>query len=207
MKFVAISDTHGQHERVTLPKGDALIHAGDISTRGNEAEIAEFFDWFKRQDFEYRILIAGNHDFYFERESAKRVREMIPKEVVYLNDSGFSLNGVNIWGSPITPWFNNWAFNRHRDAIKKHWELIPVSTDVLITHGPLFRTLDKTRMGIHAGCKELFQRVQEVKPRVHVCGHIHEAYGTFHKGNIQFINASLVNEKYELVNDPIVFEF
>jgi Icc-related predicted phosphoesterase len=206
LKFVAISDTHGQHEQVVLPSGDVLIHAGDISTRGNEVEITNFFDWFIKQDFEHKVLIAGNHDFYFERESSEEINKIIPKEIIYLNDSGFSLKGINIWGSPITPWFHNWAFNRHRDAIKKHWDLIPLDTDILITHGPIFRTLDKTQMGIRAGCKELFQRVQDVKPRVHICGHIHEAYGSFYKGETQFINASLVNERYELVNEPIVFE-
>jgi predicted phosphohydrolase len=121
LKFVAISDTHGQHEQSILPPGDVLIHAGDISTRGNETEVREFFDWFTKQDFEHKIFIAGNHDFYFENESSEKINKMLPKEIVYLNDSGFSLDGINIWGSPITPWFNNWAFNRHRDAIKKHW--------------------------------------------------------------------------------------
>ncbi len=100
-----------------------------------------------------------------------------------------------------------WAFNRHRgEPIKRHWDLIPSDTDIIITHGPVFRRLDKTTGGEHVGCKDLFNKVQEVKPKIHICGHIHEAYGTIKKSGVQFINASVVNAKYELVNRPIEFE-
>ena len=45
MKFIIISDTHGQHKNLTLPKGDVIIHAGDISQRGKESEIFDFLNW------------------------------------------------------------------------------------------------------------------------------------------------------------------
>jgi Icc-related predicted phosphoesterase len=117
------------------------------------------------------------------------------------------LNGIKIWGSPVTPWFFNWAFNRHRgDPIKKHWDLIPGDTDVLITHGPVFSVLDKTSNGQHVGCEDLLKKVQEIKPKVHVCGHIHEAYGKVEETGTKFFNASILNERYLMVNSPIAFE-
>jgi Icc-related predicted phosphoesterase len=207
LKFVTISDTHGQHNKLLLPAGDVLIHAGDVSMKGDEAEIIDFLNWFSKQDFKYKIFVAGNHDFYFEREADDKISKLLPPNIIYLNDSFTIINNITIWGSPITPWFFNWAFNRHRgELIKRHWDLIPEDIDIVITHGPVFQTLDKTTKAQHTGCKDLFDRVHQIKPKVHICGHIHEAYGIEDKAEIKFINASLLNEKYVLTNTPIVFE-
>ena len=52
----------------------------------------------------------------------------------------------------------------------------------------------------------LFLLIMKIKPKIHICGHIHEAYGTIEKSGITFVNASVVNARYELVNRPIEFE-
>jgi Icc-related predicted phosphoesterase len=207
LKFVAIADTHGKHHSLIIPSGDILIHAGDISMRGDEVEILNFLDWFSQRDFQYKVLIAGNHDFYFEQESEDQIQKIMPPNITYLKDSFAIINGLKVWGSPITPWFFNWAFNRHRgESIKHHWDLIPTDTDIIITHGPVLGILDANLDGQHVGCKDLYTKISEVKPKVHICGHIHEAYGTMEKFGIKFINASVLNEKYELRNAPMIFE-
>lgn len=207
VKFVVISDTHGKHEKVVLPEGDVLIHAGDITKSGKTNEVHDFLAWFAGQKFVHKIFIAGNHDFFFEREAAENIKKIIPAGVVYLNNEGIIINGIKIWGSPVTPWFFDWAFNCHRgEAIKKYWDLIPLDTDVLVTHGPVFNILDKTVSGQHVGCEDLLDTVLQIQPKLYLCGHIHEAYGTEKRGGTQFINASLLNEKYNYVNQPVVFE-
>ncbi|MFN0204333.1 MAG: metallophosphatase domain-containing protein, partial [Bacteroidia bacterium] len=167
MKFVAISDTHGRHNSLVLPEGDVLLHAGDISRKGDKAEIREFMGWFKRQPFKYKVMIAGNHDFFFEKYSVYDVQAEIPDEVIYLNDSGCEIEGIRIWGSPIQPWFFDWAFNRKRgEEIRKHWALIPENTDILITHGPPYGILDKVvRDNSPVGCRDLLKKVQEIQPK------------------------------------------
>jgi Icc-related predicted phosphoesterase len=175
--------------------------------RGIEREIKDFLMWMDQQDYQYKILIAGNHDFYFEKEHGRDISKIIPESIIYLNDSGVIVKGFKIWGSPVTPWFFNWAFNRHRGAaIKKYWDMIPGDTDILITHGPVFGILDATTKGEHTGCEDLLERVQAIQPKIHICGHIHEAYGEVSSGVTKFINASLLNEKYQLVNDPVIFD-
>jgi Icc-related predicted phosphoesterase len=207
LKFVAISDTHGRHHSIRLPKGDVLIHAGDISYRGKREEIVDFLGWFERQSFQHKIFIAGNHDFYMEKIKAEDLAQLIPENITYLNDSGITIGNVNIWGSPVTPWFYNWAFNRHRGAeIRKHWELIPADTNLLITHGPVYGFLDMVLNEQHVGCQDLLRKVLVFQPKVHVCGHIHESYGSIKRSGIRFINACMLNEKYELANRPVVFE-
>ncbi|MBK9258005.1 MAG: metallophosphatase domain-containing protein [Saprospiraceae bacterium] len=207
MKFITISDTHGQHQALNLPDGDVLIHAGDVSSRGTEYEVRSFLEWFAGLDFTYKIFIAGNHDFFFEQKDATTIKSLIPENVIYLNDSGVNIEGISIWGSPVSPWFYDWAFNRQRGAdIKKHWDLIPDHTEILITHSPAFGILDRTTSGQHAGCEELKDKIEATKPKVHVCGHIHEAYGKKVTIDTLYINASVLNVHYQLVNDAIEFE-
>jgi Icc-related predicted phosphoesterase len=205
LKFVAISDTHCRHRSIKLPKADVIIHAGDLSNKGEKAEVADFLDWFGDLDYTHKIFIAGNHDFYFEID--KKIEHIIPVNVTYLNDSGVTINGINIWGSPVTPWFFNWAFNRERGKpIQKHWQMIPEDTDLLIVHGPPYGILDQVINERHVGCRDLLERLKVVKPKVVVTGHVHESYGVMKQSGIKFINASILNESYELVNKPIVFE-
>lgn len=204
MKLTLISDTHGKHAQLKLPKGDLLIHAGDVSRMGRQVELYGFLDWFSRQNYTHKVFIAGNHDFFFEQAHPTIISGMIPPNVTYLNDSGCEINGLKLWGSPITPWFHNWAFNRERGSdIRQHWDLIPDDTDILITHGPPLGILDMTIRGEHTGCEDLLQRVEHIKPKLHVFGHIHEDYGQDTRGTTRFVNASVLNLDYRLAHEPV----
>ncbi|MER3471117.1 MAG: metallophosphoesterase [Chitinophagaceae bacterium] len=207
MKFVAISDTHCRHHQIKLPKGDVLLHAGDISHRGRKDEVIDFLKWFTKQKFEYKIFIAGNHDFLFEGIKAKELAQLIPEGVTYLFENAITINGITLWGSPYTPWFYNWAFNLPRGKLlAKHWAKMPAETDVLLTHGPPYSILDAVHNERHIGCVDLLKRVEVVKPKVHVFGHVHEGFGKKENNGTKFINVSQMNEEYILVNKPIVFE-
>lgn len=207
MRFLAISDTHGKHDELQLPGADVIIHAGDISSIGRREEVISFLNWFAALPYPYKIFVAGNHDFYFEKHPAAEIYRLIPGNVTYLNDSGITVNGIEIWGSPITPWFHDWAFNRERGTdIRTHWDMIPDTTDILITHGPPAGILDSTVHGMQVGCEDLLEKIQAVKPSFHIFGHIHEAYGVQKTGDTTYINASVVNEKYRINNNPVLFE-
>jgi Icc-related predicted phosphoesterase len=206
MRFVALSDTHGKHN-FDLPPGDVLLHAGDVSSRGLKSEIQRFLDWFSSLDYTYKIFIAGNHDFFFEEAPKEEIDAMIPDNLIYLNDSGVEIEGIKIWGSPIQPWFHDWAFNRKRGPeIQKHWDLIPADSDIVITHGPAFGIHDRLVSGMPVGCEDLLPTLQRIAPKVHLCGHIHEAYGERQVGETLFLNASILNVRYEIANAPIEFE-
>ena len=208
MKLVIISDTHGQHHDLIVPEGAILIHAGDVSRKGGREEVEDFLKWFSRQPHEHKIFIAGNHDFFFEQTSKEEIAKLIPANVTYLFDSGVQINGINIWGSPISPWFYDWAFNRHRGAeIQSHWDLIPKNTDILITHGPAFGILDRTLRGDHVGCEDLLTTIKAIQPKVHICGHIHESCGIWVDNGITHVNASVLNVHYDLVNEPVELQY
>ena len=211
MKITFISDTHNKHEHLTrnkiLGSGNVLVHAGDISSMGRPHEIMNFLEWFSNTDFEYKLFIAGNHDFGFQ-EGFEIPQSFKNKGVIYLQDSEVVIDGVKFYGSPWQPEFHNWAFNLPRgQKLAEKWKMIPTNTDVLVTHSPVYGFLDYAPMGGHVGCEELYRKVFEVKPKIHVCGHIHSAYGQKSIDGIEFLNASLLDERYEHAHNPIVVDF
>ncbi len=153
-------------------------------------------------------MIAGNHDFYFEQATATEIKNIIPPNVAYLEDSGVEIGGINIWGSPVSTWFYNWAFNKHPGPeMEKQWSLIPANTDILITHGPAYGIMDRTHSGVHVGCDILLKKVKALKPRLHLFGHIHEGYGVEEQDGVTFINAAVLSASYELINPPVVYNW
>jgi len=208
MKLTFISDTHSRHKTLAIESGDVLIHCGDFTNRGSFEDTKSFAHYMSVQDFKYKVVIAGNHDFCFE-DDRKQVAEqyLADKDIIYLNDTGTTIEGLKFWGSPVQPAFFNWAFNRERGKdICKHWDMIPDDTDILITHGPAYGILDKTFKGENVGCSDLLDKVKQIKPKIHAFGHIHEAYGQSEEDGTIFINACNVDKNYCLVNPPIVIE-
>ena len=215
MKILALSDTHNKH--MLIPSKyidniggdiDMVIHSGDVSSRGSKDEIRIFLNWFSKLPYKYKIFIAGNHDFFFEQAPEYEIDALLAEypEVIYLNDSEVIIEGLKIWGSPVTPYFHNWAFNRIGDAICKHWDLISLDTHILVTHGPMLGYLDKTLEGKITGCPYLLEKIRELKNLIFFqFGHIHEAYGDYRFANdVWLINASVLNRSYDMRNKPYV---
>jgi len=207
VKIDIISDIH--MAKPELVGGDILLCAGDLSYRGNIPEIKEMLGWLSEQDYPHIIFIAGNHDFLFENEPlmAKELLKEFPR-LVYLEDSAVEVKGLKIWGSPYTPWFHNWAFNLFEPELAKQWQQIPDDTDIVMTHGPPHGILDHTlgsysRPGERTGCPYLKKRIEEIKPKYHIFGHIHEEYGKATIGPTQYINASIMDLGYKPVNKPV----
>ena len=130
MRFVAIADTHMAESE--YPPGDVLLHAGDLTYEGMTVEVAGVAQWLKtqkeRQGYKQVVVIAGNHDWLFQREPEAARRIMKENGLVYLQDSAVTLGAdasvaegllpgpgrITIYGSPWQPEFMNWAFNLKR---------------------------------------------------------------------------------------------
>jgi Icc-related predicted phosphoesterase len=214
VKIVAISDTHGFHDRLEIPPGDVLVHSGDFCRKGTLEEFTEFLGWFEAQPHAAKVLVAGNHDMVVEKEPA-RCLELIPESVTYLQDSGAEINGVQFWGSPWTPIFYDWAFMLPRgNMLREKWDQIPQETDVLVTHGPPYGHGDLAPPNISehpkvVGCLELLHAVKRVRPQVHIFGHIHGGYGVSLSDevpHVRFANAAICTEGYEPSHAPTVLD-
>jgi Icc-related predicted phosphoesterase len=204
MKLVFISDTHSRHDFIEIPDGDILFHCGDFSKRGRTPETIDFLNWFSRLPHRHKVFIAGNHDFIAE-QAPDLFLTMIPENIIYLNNSGVTIEGISIWGSPIQPWFYDWAFNRQRGPeIRKYWDMIPENTQILLTHGPPHGILDTTTDGRLVGCQDLRERIAELPSlKIAAFGHIHEAYGCMEKEGVLYINAASLTVEYEPNNKAV----
>jgi Icc-related predicted phosphoesterase len=215
MKITFISDTHGKHQDLRIPDTDVLVHCGDFTMRGELVEVSSFLNWFQHQPARHRILIAGNHELTLDgsrREFNEMVYCMVKNTpgITYLEQQAITIEGVHFFGSPITPEFCGWAFMNTKDRIKGNWNLIPEGTDVLITHGPPYGILDINKRAQHCGCPDLLEVVERIAPKIHSFGHIHtdkpEQAREYNNGVTHFINASNLDERYQLKWQPIVIE-
>ena len=125
MRLVFISDTHNKHDLMKhpIPDGDVLIHTGDFTNCSKISEpskiskelkqLEKFNQWFGSQMHQHKILIAGNHDRIMEDYLYKKeARECLDK-CIYLENEAVVIDNVKFYGSPITPWFYDWA---HRNS-------------------------------------------------------------------------------------------
>jgi len=224
-RIVCMSDTHGKHRDIDLPKGDILIHGGDFTRSGEKETISDVSRYFgellEQHKFQQIICIAGNHELTFDDDHYKDVHEHFHsspmdcsasrnalKNCIYLQDSSCNIHSMEIYGTPWTPFYYNWGFQQTRGyESRNRWRGIPSTTDILISHGPPLGRGDEVPHVGKVGCVDLLQEVQErLRPRVHIFGHIHEGYGISSDGTTLFVNPSSVTKQYRPCNPCIVLD-
>lgn len=210
---IATSDLHGLLPEI--PPCDLLLIGGDVTPLRVHEPIGQaawlqgpFSEWVDQPHIKNVVLVAGNHDWVFERAPGLVV---LPKRVTYLFDSGTVIDGLKVWGSPWQPPFCDWAFNAGEARRAAAWRLVPDDTDVLVLHGPPYGFGDRVshpRPGEDpcVGCKLLLERIQEVSPRLTVFGHIHSGYGRWETPFGILANVSYVDERYQAHNAPMRFD-
>lgn len=208
-KICCTADTHGFLPKI--PECDIFIHAGDICPCTNHDINFQrkwlnisFRRWLNKIPAKHKIFIAGNHDLIFEDQP-----QMIPDDLswTYLQDSGIEIEGLKFYGSPWTLFFNDWSFNSPpHDPLKRlfmqeKWKVIPHNTDIFITHGPAqgYGDLVQDDSGRyeHVGDSDLLRKIYEIKPKLHLFGHIHSQHGIYNFNDVIMINASYINEEYK----------
>lgn len=209
----SISDLHGSFPE--MQGGDLLIVGGDMTSNDSFPAWKQFFDWIEPLKYRKKVVIAGNHDNYCVHWSTARtftneeLEEMEVKESFdYLCDSMIEFEGLKIWGSPWTRRFHGQnpkcaAFTLVTDhELHEKFNLIPENIDILVTHSPVYGVLDFSNRGGSLGSTALREHVMHrVKPKIHVCGHIHEGGGkTLVIDDITYINAAHMNECYDPTN-------
>ncbi|XP_064368959.1 metallophosphoesterase MPPED2 isoform X2 [Dromaius novaehollandiae] len=123
-RFVCVSDTHSRTDGIQMPYGDILLHTGDFTELGLPSEVKKFNDWLGNLPYEYKIVIAGNHELTFDKEFMAdlvkqdyyrfpSVSKLKPEDFdnvqslltnsIYLQDSEVTVKGFRIYGAP---WFS-----------------------------------------------------------------------------------------------------
>jgi hypothetical protein len=200
-RFVCISDTHNTYPK--LPLGDVLVHAGDLTNQGSFSELQKIIAWLEKAPFECKLVIGGNHDitldstFYreygsrFHNQQAQDTDQCInllkqSSSITYLNHEAKTIQltkqdgpqtSFKVFGSPYSPSRGLWAFGYAPEDAEALWEQAPLDSDVVITHTPPKYHCDESPSRGSAGCEALRQALWRIRPRLAVCGHVHEARG------------------------------
>lgn len=173
IKVVCISDIHNV-QPPSVPDGDILVHAGDLTDTGTFEELMRAFDWLRDLPHAFKIVVGGNHDKLLDSTDKTQLDF---SGITYLQNSSATLKIANkgelhVFGSPSTDTSGKWAFQYSRN--EDVWSgQIPLETDVLVTHMPPRFHLDINGFGDDRLLEELWR----VKPQVHIFGHVHAGHG------------------------------
>lgn len=207
--IVCISDTHQNHDRISVPDGDILVHAGDFCSSGDLLEVSLFLDWIESQPHKIKIVVPGNHDRCLEsnikaREEFSKVGVHLLIDEEYVDPS----SGLKFYGVPWTPDFypDIWAF-QDRDAPENYWAAVPADTDFIVSHGPPLGVADQIYPGVsnHLGSSRFAAILEKFKGYGVICGHIHGGYGEYVLDRYAVVNASSCTEAYLPTNEPIIW--
>jgi hypothetical protein len=215
IRLAAISDLHG-YLPDNFPECDIAVIAGDICPLDDHSPWAQhrwlrdrFGPWLHALPAGSVLGIAGNHDLIFERDEAPFV-PYLPWS--YLQDELAEVRGLRVWGSPWIPWLGRgWAFQAPKStgecALVDRYDAIPDVIDVLVSHTPPRSHLDRTILDAQVGSTALLDAVHRARPRLLVCGHVHEARGASRMNttgaSTLIANVSAVNFAYEPYPLPV----
>ena len=211
MKIIAISDTHNHNIEAILrnKSADVLVIAGDITGSGSYGELAKFEMQLQgvRDQFEEILWIGGNHDFGLCDYPGLALEIADRTKTKYIQRTLATVKGINFWGEASVPGLPNMAFPYKSDYL---FNTAPEGIDVLVTHGPPKGILDKApKYGneentVSYGCRILRHAIfTQIKPKVHIFGHIHHSHGFRSKGGIRFYNVSICDEQYRATNEAM----
>ena len=204
MRVCAVSDLHGNLP--DTPECDLLLIAGDLTLHSSRARERDWLDgpfreWLKTRPAERIVGVAGNHDFYAERDPDF----MGDLPWVYLQDETTTFGDHVIHGSPWSNWFGNWAFMAHDTDLIERAELIPNETTILITHGPPYGIGDLTFDHRKVGSNAFRRRASELPNlELYVFGHIHESRGKWVHDGVIFANVTMLDLGYKIYRDPVL---
>src|SRR6476646_5418387 len=213
MRIAISGDWHGWLPQ-EIPECDLLLVPGDIGLGeklgGNLIEVL-MTDWLKfLNSLDCQVIaVAGNHDF----EDQVRIMRHMPWK--YLEDELVEFEGLKIWGSPWSdPFGYGWAFNMSQEDQAEYWKQVPDDVDIIVSHGPPRGLRDQVSyfdgmswVNKNVGSFELRERMEQLENlKLVACGYIHPQYGLQKKWGHVVANGSMVNNKYQPTNKPIVVD-
>jgi len=177
MKILATADLHGSQYRLNILlkniekySPDLVIICGDITQFGPGEVAKNFLDQIPIETF----AITGNID---TKDVGKAIDESKATNIEMKRVEKKGVMFVGISGS----------IDKLLSTDKKLLD----EKSVIVSHEPPYGIQDKVFLGMHAGSKELREIIDEYKPRLVLCGHIHEDPGYTKTNNIIVVNCSM----------------
>jgi len=175
-RLLAFSDLHrdldGARDLVRRSaEVDVVIGAGDFASvhKGLEEAIGALSAIDKPT-----VLVPGNN----ETEEALRAACETWEAATVLHGEATEINGVLFFGLgagvPVTPW--DWSFDLDEQAAEAKLAGCPDGA-ILVVHSPPYGHCDASSAGEHLGSTAVLEAIERTRPRLAVCGHIHESWG------------------------------
>jgi len=197
VRVVCISDTHNEHDSLTLPWGHVLIHSGDVLTASGSRYIEQsgnatksikpggrelferFAVWFGSLPHPHKILVGGNHDWVMQAMGYDAIVQVLstycqPGTFVYLEHAEATVGPLKVFGSPYAHWGGSNDAFMNRDA---DYKCVSPDTHIFITHMPAIIPHD-TPGKFHEDPKVVPAMVRSGS-LLHVGGHCHWAQGVY----------------------------
>lgn len=206
-------------------KDGATSHSGQISmdqavASGNKWLQDHFFKFCNNRPDQQFVLVAGNHDHFLGDPSAKNIQW--PSNVSYLDDSEAEINGMRVYGTPYcekrkggaktAAMESQWArqpFELDDADAKAHYDKIPEGLDVLIVHQPpKAEGFDGDLASVngvmtHCGSESLTEAIKRAKPKLVLCGHLHDSdHRPFKIGDSVIMNTAFVSGRSKQAYTP-----
>ena len=172
-----------------------MVHSGDFTMTGSEAEAIDFMNWFCDLPYHHKIFICGNHDDCLYGANI----DGLDANVHYLCNSGIDIDGIKFYGVPM------YMGDCVTDRQSRNYARIPDDTDVLITHSPAYGILDFDD-GINYGSEELLDRLSTLNLKAHLFGHIHAQHGLTEQNGVIYSNGAIMNADYTNLSEPHVIK-
>jgi Icc-related predicted phosphoesterase len=177
MRLLAFSDLHcdlDQAARLVEAAADAdvVVGAGDFASihEGLNATITALAPITAPT-----VLVPGNN----ETEVALREAAAAWPAATVLHGGTTEIEGVPFFGLgagvPITPW--DWSFDLSDEQAAAMLAGCPEDC-VLVVHSPPRGHVDRSGAGDSLGSTAILEAIEAKRPRLVVCGHIHESWGT-----------------------------
>lgn len=133
------------------------------------------------------VLVPGNN----ETEDALRKAAVDWPTAEVLHGQPAELAEARLYGLgagiPTTPW--DWSFDLSESDAAERLEAVPEGLDLLVLHSPPYGHCDTSGQGEHLGSRAIAEAIEAKRPRVAVCGHIHESWGLESRiGGTQVLN-------------------
>ncbi len=176
MRILAFSDLHrdlaqGARLAEMSAEADVVIGAGDFASvhEGLPETICTLAAIEKPT-----VLVPGNN----ETVDALRAAVVGWDSATVLHGEGTTIEGVEFFGLgagiPVTPW--GWSFDLDDEAATEMLAACPEGA-VLVLHSPPKNHCDSAGGNGNFGSPALLRAIEEKRPRLAVCGHIHESWG------------------------------
>ncbi|MEA2054173.1 MAG: metallophosphoesterase family protein [Candidatus Thermoplasmatota archaeon] len=197
MLIQAAADFHGKESRYGAFLLGLRDNSPDIAVLAGDIDANPLFFKFLGDIDVPTLVIHGNVDGI---DIGKKVEKY---NAFFIHEKMYSTDGINFIGAGgINPMLNDiYSIN------KKEWiSLKDVKMDVLVTHVPPKGVMDKMGLGLHIGNRWVRNITEEKRPRLIICGHVHENPGYTHFGETTVVNCTIGRRgRYSLIemNDKI----